>query len=49
MGNVIGSVSVAVPTDRFGEDERVTCVQAVKRTAADLSGFLGYAGAAPRG
>jgi IclR family transcriptional regulator, KDG regulon repressor len=48
MGSVIGSISVVVPTGRFGEAERATCVQAIKQTAADLSGFLGYAGADPR-
>ena len=45
MGRVIGSVGVVVPTGRFGSEEQAACVEAVKTTAASLSGFLGYAGA----
>jgi len=47
MADVIGSISVIVPTGRFGPDERDTCVRAVKAGAAALSGFLGYAEAEP--
>ena len=47
MADVIGSISVIVPTGRFGPDERATCVNAVKAGAAALSGFLGYAEAEP--
>jgi DNA-binding IclR family transcriptional regulator len=43
MAEVIGSISVIVPTGRFGPDERARCVRAVKDGAAALSGFLGYA------
>jgi IclR family KDG regulon transcriptional repressor len=48
MGHVIGSVGVIVPAGRFGTGERETCERAVKKAAADLSGFLGYAEAEPR-
>jgi IclR family transcriptional regulator, KDG regulon repressor len=47
MADVIGSISVIVPTGRFGPDERAKCVNAVKAGAAALSGFLGYAEAEP--
>jgi DNA-binding IclR family transcriptional regulator len=43
MAEVIGSISVIVPTGRFGPDERAACVRAVKDGASALSGFLGYA------
>ncbi|HMK91537.1 MAG TPA: IclR family transcriptional regulator, partial [Thermoleophilia bacterium] len=43
MGDVIGSIGVIVPTGRFGAEQREACVAAVKRSAAELSGFLGYA------
>jgi DNA-binding IclR family transcriptional regulator len=48
MSDVIGSISVIVPTGRFGPDARVSCVRAVKAGAAALSGFLGYAHAEPQ-
>jgi DNA-binding IclR family transcriptional regulator len=47
VGRVMGSVGLVVPTGRFGPDEQAACVDAVKATAASLSGFLGYAGAEP--
>ena len=48
MGKVIGSIGVVVPTGRFGSEEREKCVRAVRKAAAALSGFLGYADAEPR-
>lgn len=48
MAQVIGSISVIVPTGRFGPDERAACVRAVKAQAAALSSFLGYAEAEPQ-
>lgn len=41
-GDVIASVSVVVPAGRFGPEERERCTEAVKRTAARLSAFLGW-------
>lgn len=43
MGDVVATLSVVVPTGRFGPDERQVCGHAVKDVAASLSGFLGYA------
>ena len=49
MGNVIGSIGVIVPDGpvRARRARRRAC-SAVKRAAAALSGFLGYAEAEPR-
>lgn len=42
MGEVIASISVVVPTGRFGPEERQKCTEAVKETAAALSAYLGW-------
>ena len=42
LGTVIATLSVVVPTGRFGPEERRRCAEAVKAAAASLSGFLGY-------
>lgn len=47
VGTVIGSLGVAVPTGRFGRNERQACTRAVKAVAASLSSFLGYAAMEP--
>jgi IclR family transcriptional regulator, KDG regulon repressor len=41
-GEFIASVSVVVPTGRFGPEEREQYADAVRRCCADLSAFLGY-------
>ena len=46
VGRVIGSIGLVVPTGRFGSPEREACIAAVKDSAAALSAYLGYAGAA---
>ncbi len=48
VGRVIGSIGVVVPTGRFGPPEREACIEAVKRSAAELSAYLGYAGSTRR-
>lgn len=42
LGKVIASISLVVPTGRFGDEERSRFVQATKTAAASLSAFLGY-------
>ncbi|MCL5734888.1 MAG: IclR family transcriptional regulator [Actinobacteria bacterium] len=42
LGDVIASISVVVPTGRFGPKERELCTQAVKSTAGALSAYLGW-------
>ncbi len=42
-GNMIASISVVAPKERFGPDERKRATEHVKRVAADLSHYLGYA------
>jgi DNA-binding IclR family transcriptional regulator len=41
-GTFIASVSVVVPTGRFGPEERTRYADAVRRCCAELSAFLGY-------
>jgi DNA-binding IclR family transcriptional regulator len=41
-GDLIASISVVVPTGRFGPEERMRHAEAVRRCAAALSAFLGY-------
>jgi len=41
-GSVVASIAVLVPPGRFRTEERESHAQAVKSTAASLSGFLGY-------
>jgi IclR family acetate operon transcriptional repressor len=48
MGDVIATVGVVVPTGRFAAKARTACADAVRRTAASLSEFYGYASPAPR-
>jgi IclR family transcriptional regulator, KDG regulon repressor len=47
VGSVIATLAVLVPTGRFGHEERRRCAQAVMRTAASLSAFLGYSPTRP--
>lgn len=42
LGTVVAALSVAVPSGRFGPEERDLCTQAVKETAASLSAYLGW-------
>jgi DNA-binding IclR family transcriptional regulator len=42
LGTVIATVSVVVPTGRFGPDERTHYAESVRATATSLSAFLGY-------
>ncbi len=42
LGKVIASISLIVPTGRFGDEDRPRFVQATKNAAASLSAFLGY-------
>jgi IclR family acetate operon transcriptional repressor len=42
-GNLIASISVVVPSGRFGPDERTRYADAVRSCCAALSAFLGYA------
>jgi DNA-binding IclR family transcriptional regulator len=42
LGKVIASISLVVPTGRFGDNERLRFVEAVKAAAVSLSAFLGY-------
>ncbi len=42
LGKVIASISLIVPTGRFGDEERLRFVQATKAAATSLSAFLGY-------
>jgi IclR family transcriptional regulator, KDG regulon repressor len=48
MGKVIATLGVVVPTGRFGPDERKSCAETVRATAASLSEFFGYAAAERR-
>ena len=41
-GALIASISVVVPTGRFGLDERTAHAEAVRSASASLSAFLGY-------
>jgi len=41
-GAVIASISVVVPTGRFGAEEKVLCADAVRSVCASLSAFFGY-------
>ena len=41
-GRLIASISVVVPSGRFGADERKRYAEAVRSTCASLSAFLGY-------
>jgi DNA-binding IclR family transcriptional regulator len=42
VGGVAATISVVVPTGRFGPAERELCVEAVKSTAAAFSAYLGW-------
>jgi DNA-binding IclR family transcriptional regulator len=42
LGAVVAALSVAVPSGRFGPEERDLCTRAVKETAASLSAYLGW-------
>jgi DNA-binding IclR family transcriptional regulator len=41
-GDVVASISVVMPTGRFGSTERAHCAEAVKTAAASLSAYLGW-------
>lgn len=43
-GRLCASISVVVPTGRFGAEERKRYAEAVRSTCASLSAFLGYSG-----
>jgi IclR family pca regulon transcriptional regulator len=43
-GTVVASISVVVPTGRFGPEERRLCAEAVKKAAASFSAYLGWPG-----
>jgi DNA-binding IclR family transcriptional regulator len=47
-GDLIASISVVVPTGRFGPEERERHSEAVRKSAASLSAFLGYSDPAGR-
>jgi DNA-binding IclR family transcriptional regulator len=47
LGEVIATVSVVVPSGRFGTAERALCTEAVKAAAASFSAYLGWHPAAP--
>ncbi len=42
LGKVAATVSVVVPTGRFGPSEREHCARAVKKAADSLSAYLGW-------
>ena len=42
VGGVAATISVVVPTGRFGPAERELCAEAVKSTAATFSAYLGW-------
>jgi IclR family transcriptional regulator, KDG regulon repressor len=42
LGHLIASISVVVPSGRFGPEERERCTAAVKSTADSLSAYLGW-------
>ncbi len=42
VGNIAATVSVVVPTGRFGPTERELCTQAVKSACAAFSAYLGW-------
>ena len=42
LGKVVATVSVVVPTGRFGPSERENCARAVKKAADSLSAYLGW-------
>ena len=42
LGRVVATISVVVPTGRFGPSEREHCAQAVKKAAESLSAYLGW-------
>ncbi len=42
VGNIAATVSVVVPTGRFGPAERELCTQAVKSACASFSAYLGW-------
>jgi DNA-binding IclR family transcriptional regulator len=46
MGEIAATISVVMPTGRFGPAERSLCSEAVKATAAAFSAYLGWT---PRG
>jgi IclR family transcriptional regulator, KDG regulon repressor len=48
VGSVIATIAVLVPTGRFGLEERRSCAEAVRASAASLSAFLGYSPTARR-
>jgi len=47
LGEVIATVSVVVPSGRFGPAESALCTEAVKAAAASFSAYLGWNPAAP--
>jgi DNA-binding IclR family transcriptional regulator len=42
VGNIAATISVVVPTGRFGPAERELCTEAVKSVAAAFSAYLGW-------
>jgi DNA-binding IclR family transcriptional regulator len=42
LGEVIATISVVVPSGRFGTPERALCTEAVKAVAASFSAYLGW-------
>lgn len=42
LGRVVATISVVVPTGRFGPTERENCANAVKKAAGSLSAYLGW-------
>ena len=42
VGSVAATISVVVPTGRFGPAERALCTEAVKSAAAAFSAYLGW-------
>jgi IclR family transcriptional regulator, pca regulon regulatory protein len=46
LGTIAATISVVMPTGRFGPEERELCTQAVKKAAASFSAYLGWT---PRG
>ncbi len=42
LGTIVAALSVAVPSGRFGPEERELCARAVRDTAAALSAYLGW-------
>jgi len=43
LGDIVATVSLIVPSGRFGPQQRTSYAQAVQATASELSAFLGYA------